>query len=117
MKYLILIHNSEEAWAALSPAELEREMGAYVAYTQELVKAGKLSAGQQLQPTAAAKSIRVRDGKTHVIDGPYVDIKEQLGGFYLIEAEGDAEALAWGAKCPGARHGGVEVRPCVHHDG
>jgi hypothetical protein len=117
MKYMILIHGSEEAWAALTPAEMEREMGAYFAYSQELAQAGKMVAGEELHPVATAKSLRVRDGKTHVIDGPYVDVKEQFGGFYLIDVANEAEALEWAAKCPGARHGGVEVRPCVNHGG
>ncbi len=114
MKAMILIYNDEKAWAALPPAELEREIGAYIAYTQALMAAGKFVAGSELQPTATAKSVRVAAAPT-VTDGPYVDTKEQLGGYFLIEVASMAEAVEWAAKCPGARHGGVEVRPLVEH--
>lgn len=111
--YMILIHSSDAAWAALSPAELQREMGAYFAYTQALRDAGVYVRGDQLTPATTAKSVRVRDGKTGVVDGPYADTKEQLGGYYLITVASEAEAVGWGAKCPGAKHGTVEVRACV----
>jgi hypothetical protein len=113
MKYMILIYTSEAEWAALTPAEMEKAMGAYFGYTEALSKAGKLVTGQELQPVATAKSITVRSDAAHVVDGPYVDTKEQFGGFYLIDVADEAEAIAWAKKCPGAAHGGVEVRPCV----
>lgn len=115
MKAMILIYNDERAWAALAPAEREREVGAYMAYTEALIAAGKFVGGSELQPTPTAKSVRVTAAGTSVTDGPYVDTKEQLGGYYLLEVASMAEALEWAAKCPGARHGGVEVRPLSEH--
>lgn len=114
--YMILIHSSDDAWAALSPAELQREMGAYFAYTQALRDAGKFVRGDQLMPAVTAKSVRVRDGKTGVVDGPYADTKEQFGGYYLISAASEAEAIDWAAKCPGAKYGTVEVRACIDNN-
>jgi hypothetical protein len=111
--YMILIFSSDEAWAALTPAEMQREMGAYFAYTQALRDAGKYVRGDQLMPAHTAKSVRVREGKAGVVDGPYADTKEQFGGYYLISVADEAEALEWAAKCPGAKHGTVEVRACV----
>lgn len=115
MRYLIMIYGDEQAWAKLSPDEMTQEMGAYFAYTQALQAAGVFVAGEELQPVATAKSIRVRTGAQHVVDGPYVDIKEQFGGFYLIDVASEADAIHWAGQCPGARHGGVEVRPVVEH--
>lgn len=113
MQFAILIYGAESAWEALTPEVRDAEMAAYFAYSQELVAAGAMRGGEELQPVASARSVRVRDGKAHVLDGPYVDTKEQFGGFFLIDAPSLDEAVAWAAKCPGARHGGVEVRPIV----
>lgn len=115
MKAMILIYTSEAAWAALAPAEMEREMGAYMAYTQALIAAGTFVDGSELAPTPTARSVKVTDGGAVVTDGPYVDTKEQLGGYYILEVASMDEAIAWAAKCPGARHGGVEVRPLNEH--
>ncbi len=113
MKYMILIYGSEAAWMAQSPAEMERAMGAYMAYSGALGSSGKMVIGEELSPVHTAKSVTVRDGEVRVMDGPYVDTKEQLGGFYLIDADSEEDAIAWASRCPGAAHGGVEVRPCV----
>ena len=113
MQYMLLIYGAEDRWAKLTPAQASETMGAFRAYTDELRKSGKLVAGSQLQPEASAKSVSLLNGQRRVSDGPYVDIKEALGGYYLIEAENDAEALQWAEKCPGARFGGIEVRPLV----
>ena len=110
MKAMLLIYGSEAAWAALSLQDMEREMGAYMAYSEALIAAGKFVAGAELQPIATAKSVSVGSGVA-VADGPYVDTKEQLGGYYLIDVASMDEALEWAAKCPGARYGGIEVRP------
>ena len=115
MKAMILIYNSEAAWAALAPAEMEREMGAYMAYTQALIAAGAFVDGSELALTPTARSVKVTDGGAVVTDGPYVDTKEQLGGYYILEVASMDEAIAWAAQCPGARHGGVEVRPRNEH--
>lgn len=113
MKAVILIYGSDATWAAMTPAEMEREMGAYGAYTEALIAAGKFVDGSELQPASTAKSVRVTAAGASVSDGPYADTKEQLGGYYLINVVSMDEAVEWAAKCPGARHGGVEVRPIV----
>jgi hypothetical protein len=88
-------------------------MSGYGAYTNELRAAGAYVAGDALQPTATAKSVRLRDGERQTTDGPFAETKETLGGYYLVEAASDAEALDWAAKIPSARYGTVEVRPVV----
>lgn len=113
MKYMILIYNSEEAWMSQSPADMEKGMAAYRAYAGALAGAGKMVDGSELAPVKTARTIRVRDGAASIVDGPYADIKEQLGGYFLIDVADEAEAIDWAKKCPGAAHGAVEVRPCV----
>lgn len=113
MQYILLIYGEEGKWANLTPDQLSQEMGAYMAYTQDLVKAGVLVAGDELQPVSTAKTISVDGTKQKVVDGPFAETKETLGGYYLIKAESQEDALAWAAKCPGARHGRIEVRPVV----
>lgn len=113
MQYMLLIYGEESMWANLPPEKVSEEMGAYFAYTEELAKAGKLKAGDELQPVASAKTVSLLGGKHSVVDGPFAETKETLGGYYLIEAESTDEALTWAAKCPGARYGRVEVRPIV----
>jgi hypothetical protein len=114
MQYILLIYGEESLWAKLTPEQLSAEMGAYMAYTQDLAKAGVLVAGDELQPVATAKTISVESGgKQKVVDGPFAETKETLGGYYLIKAETQEDALAWAAKCPGAKYGRIEVRPVV----
>jgi hypothetical protein len=113
MQYLLLIYGDESNWARLTPEQISQEMAAYFAYTDALKKSGKLRGGDELHPVATAKSVTVRNGKQGVVDGPYVDTKEALGGYYLVEVENEAEAIEWAAKCPGAKYGGIEVRPVV----
>ena len=86
-------------------------MGAYHAYTEALNKAGLLAASNRLRPISTATTVRVANGKTQVLNGPYPDTKEQLGGFYLIDVPDLDAAISWAARCPGASHGIVEVRP------
>ena len=113
MRYLILIYGDEKAWSDISPERAGEIMGAYNAYTQKLKAAGVHVAGDELQPIATAKSVR-GEGGAKVVDGPYVDTKEQLGGYYLIEAPNDGEALKWARQCPSTMHGGgMELRPIV----
>ena len=95
----------------MSKAEQEQGMAAYVAYGQALKAAGAYVGADRLQDSHTASTVRVKDGKTKVLNGPYVESKEQLGGYYTIEAKDLDAALAWAAKCPGAHHGVVEVRP------
>lgn len=113
MQYMLLIYGEESMWAKLTPDQLSQEMGAYMAYTQDLAKAGVLVAGDELQPVSTAKTLSIADGKQKVVDGPFAETKEALGGYYLIKAETIEDALAWAAKCPGARYGRIEVRPVV----
>jgi hypothetical protein len=113
MQYMLLIYGDEAIWGSLPAEKVSEEMGAYFAYTEELAKAGKLKAGDELQPVATAKTLSLMGGNHRVVDGPFADTKEALGGYYLIEADSMDEALAWAAKCPGARYGRVEVRPIV----
>lgn len=111
MQYLLMLYSDESGWDALSEKEQEEGVAAYVAYTQALAQAGALVGGNRLRPAQTATRVRVDEGKTQVLDGPYADSKEQLGGYYLIEAADLDAAIAWAARCPGAHHGTVEVRP------
>ena len=112
-QYMLLIYGDESVWANMTPDQLSQEMGAYIAYTQDLQKAGVYIAGHELQPVETAKTVSIAGGKQKVVDGPFAETKEALGGYYFINAESPEEALAWAAKCPGARHGHIEVRPVV----
>jgi hypothetical protein len=111
MQYLLLIYSQENGWSKMTPAEQEQGIAAYMAYSEALGKAGVLKGSHRLQASAAATTVHVADGKTQVVDGPYADTKEQLGGYYLIDVPDLDAALAWAARCPGAAHGIVEVRP------
>jgi len=113
MRYLCLIYENEKAWETLPPAESEAVMGEYFAFTADIQKNGKFVAGEALQPTGTATTVRVRNGKISTTDGPYAETKEQLGGFYLIEAKDLNEAIQIASRIPSARYGGVEVRPVV----
>jgi len=111
MDYLLLLYSNEEGWTSMTPEQQQQGYAAYMAYNEALNKAGVYKASQRLQPVATATTVRVTDGKTQVLDGPYIESKEQLGGFFLIQAPDLDSALAWAARCPGASHGTVEVRP------
>ena len=113
MQYLLLIHDDEQLFADMSEDERNSLFGEYMAFSNELVEAGAFVGGNQLHPTAAATTVRVRDGERLVTDGPYAETKEALGGYYLIEADSVDEALDWAAKVPSARLGSIEVRPVV----
>ena len=111
MQYLLMLYVNESGWTKLSKAEQEQGVVAYAAYTEALAKAGVLKGANRLQPTSSATTVRTSNGKTQVLDGPYVDSKEQLGGYYLIDAPDLDAALTWAARCPAVGHGVVEVRP------
>jgi hypothetical protein len=113
MKYLCLIYENEKNWETLPPAESEGIMNEYFAFTADIQRNGKLVAGEALQPTQTATTVRVRNGKVSTTDGPFVETKEQLGGFYLIEAKDLNDAIQVAAKIPSARFGAIEVRPVV----
>jgi hypothetical protein len=115
MEYLLLIYGNEKAWASAAPADTERMYAAYGAYTQALAEAGVMRGGNELKPTSAATTVRLAGGKPQVLDGPYAETKEQLGGYYLIDVPDLDAAIAWAARCPGAQHGVMEVRPVVQH--
>ena len=111
MQYLLMLYSEEGGWSRMSPAEQEQGVAAYGAYTQALKTAGALVGANRLQGTTTATTVRVANGKTQVLDGPYADSKEQLAGYYLIDVADLDAALAWAARCPGASHGTIEVRP------
>lgn len=111
MKYLCLLFSEEAAWSRMSPAEQEAGVAQYMAYSEDLKKSGHYVAGQRLQPVSSATVVRVRDGKLSTTDGPYAETKEQLGGYYMIEAKDLNEAIQVASRCPGAHHGSIEVRP------
>ncbi|MEO7431305.1 MAG: YciI family protein [Dokdonella sp.] len=111
MQYLLMLYSDESGWDAMSEVERGHGIAAYTAYTEALQKAGALAGSNRLQPSASATTVRLKDGKPNVLDGPYAESKEQLGGYYLIEAADLDAALAWAARCPGAGHGTIEVRP------
>ena len=113
MKYLCLIYGDEKLWEAMSKAEADAEMAEYFEFTDGIRAAGQYVAGEALQPVATATTVRVRDGKVTTTDGPFAETKEQLGGFYLIEARDLNEAIQVAAKIPSVRIGSVEVRPIV----
>jgi hypothetical protein len=113
MKYLCLIYENEKNWESLPPAESEAIMNEYFAFTNDIQASGKLLGGEALQPTATATTVKVRNGKVSTTDGPFVETKEQLGGFYLIDAKDLNEAIQIAARIPSARFGGVEVRPIM----
>ncbi|MGA2550322.1 MAG: YciI family protein [Burkholderiaceae bacterium] len=111
MQYLLLIYSDEAGWEKMPAAESEKWHAAYGAYTESMQKAGVLQGGERLKPTTMATTVRVRGSKNEVLNGPYAETREQLGGFYMIEVPDLDAALSWAARCPGASHGTVEVRP------
>ena len=113
MRYLCLIYENEKAWETLPQAESEAIMGEYFAFTEGIRSNGKLVSGEALQPTQTATTVKVRNGKVSTTDGPFAETKEQLGGFYLIEAQDLNDALQVASRIPSARHGAIEVRPVV----
>ena len=117
MKYLCLIYDREREWDAMSQAEADAYMAECVAAGEEIEAGGHLVASEALHPVAAAATVRVRDGRMSITDGPFAETKEQLGGFYLIEARDRDEAVRLAAKIPAARTGSIEVRPVVDFGG
>lgn len=113
MQYLLLIYENEQIGAKMSKAEGEKFMEEYFAFTNDIKEKKKYISGEALQPIATATTVRVRDGKTVTTDGPFAETREQLGGFYMIEARDLDEARSIAARIPSARHGCIEVRPVV----
>src|SRR5262245_25589126 len=111
MKYLCLIYQDESVALKLSKPEAETIHGEYVAFIDEINQSGRLIGHNGLQPTRTATTVRVRNGKVMTTDGPFAETKEQLGGYFLVEAKDSNEAIQIAAKIPSARFGSIEVRP------
>jgi len=111
MQYILMLYVNEAGWRNLTKAEQEKGVAAYMAYSEALTKAGVFKGTNRLQPSSVATTVRIVDGKSQVLDGPYADSKEQLGGYYVIEVADLDAALSWAARCPASSHGVVEVRP------
>jgi hypothetical protein len=111
MQYLLLIYQNEAEYDARPQAEVQKTMADYGTFTQGIVQSGHFKGGERLRPVSTATTVRIRNGKTVTTDGPFAETREQLGGYYMIEAKNLDEATAVAAKMPGARTGSVEVRP------
>jgi hypothetical protein len=114
MRYILLIHVDEKLGSAMSPAEQEAQMAAYLAFGERFKD--KILGGDALREVATATTVRVRDGKTLTTDGPFAETKEQLGGFYIVNAENLDEAVEIAAQIPAAARGSIEVRPIEEFD-
>lgn len=111
MRYMLLIYINEGDYQAASKEAAAQMTAAYFAYTDAMKEAGVWLDGGRLRPTSTATRVRFQEGQKKVLDGPYADTKEQLGGYYMIEAADMDAALSWAARCPGAQRGTIEVRP------
>jgi hypothetical protein len=111
MQYMVLIYSDERASESATREQVTEIVGAYMAYSQALRDAKVLIASNRLKPTSAATTVRITDGQTKVLDGPFAETKEQLGGYYVIDVADLDAALSWAARCPGTRYGAIEVRP------
>jgi hypothetical protein len=116
VQYMCLIYGDEQARLGMSETDRNQMIGDYGVFTESIRQSGNMLAGDALEPTTTATTVRVRNGETLVTDGPFAETKEQLGGYYLIEAKDADEALAIAARIPGARHGAIEVRPVMVFD-
>jgi len=116
MQYLLMIYRSEAELGKMDAAARKEMSAEYGAFTQSIIQSGHFKAGDGLQPTSTATTVRVRDGKTLATDGPFAETREQLGGYYLVEARDLDTALAIAARIPGARTGSIEVRPVMIYD-
>jgi hypothetical protein len=115
MKYLLLIYGNEAHWGTLKEAEQMKIYQEYMAFTEDIKKTGQYVGGNELKPVETATTVRVRNGKRAVTDGPFAETKEQLGGYYLVEAKDLDEALSLAARIPSVRWGSIEVRPINPH--
>jgi hypothetical protein len=113
MKYMLLIYDDEKVWSNFTEAERRKLFGEYMQFGEQIRSSGHYLASAPLQPTATARSVRVREGKRLVTDGPFAETREQLGGYYLIEAKNLDEAIGIAARIPSARLGTIEVRPVL----
>jgi hypothetical protein len=116
MQYLLMIYRNEAELGKMGAAERKQMTADYGAFTQSIVQSGHFKAGDGLQPTTTATTVRVREGKTLTTDGPFAETREQLGGYYLIDAKDLDTALGIAARIPGAKTGSIEVRPVMIYD-
>jgi len=116
VRYLCLIYDDESKWTQMQKAEADAMMGEYFAFTEGVKKSGHYIGGEALQPTPAATTVRVRNGKVSSTDGPFAETKEQLGGYYLINARDLNDAIQVASKIPSAKFGSIEVRPIMEFD-
>jgi len=117
MQYMLLIYDDEQAWAGMDEGQRGQIFQAYGAYTEDMRQKGVFVAGDALQPTSTATTVRDRNGDRLVTDGPFAETKEQLGGYYLIEVDSLDDALDWAARIPSAKVGSIEVRPVMDTSG
>ncbi len=113
MQYMLLIYQNEAAMQQARERDINEMMGAYGAYTKAMIDAGVFVKGDRLDRSANGTTVRAEGGKTKVLNGPYAETKEQLGGYYIIEAKDLDAALSWAARCPGTQYGVMEVRPIL----
>jgi hypothetical protein len=111
MQYMLMIYGDEKAMQTATREDMGAMMGAYAAYTKALQDAKVMLAGNPLRPSSTATTVRLAGGKSKVINGPYAETKEQLGGYYILDVPDLDAALSWAARCPGANYGIIEVRP------
>jgi hypothetical protein len=111
MQYLLMIYQNEVEYAKNDAATSQKMMDEYQTFTQSIIQSGQFKAGDRLQPTTTATTVRVRDGKTLTTDGPFAETREQLGGYYMVDAKDLDSAIAIAARIPSARIGSIEVRP------
>jgi hypothetical protein len=116
MRHLLTIYFDESAAAGAPPEQVKEVAGAYQAVTEEMTAAGVLVAGDGIQPTSTARTVRVQNGEPSVADGPFAKTSEQLGGFYVVDVDDTKAAEEWAAKIPGAQWGSVEVRPVIDYE-
>jgi hypothetical protein len=113
MQYLLLIYHNEAEAGSATPAARQQMLADYGAFTQSIIQSGNFKAGDALKPTSTATTIRVRDGKTLTTDGPFAETREQLGGYYLIEAKDLDQAITIAERIPSAKFGSIEIRPIM----
>src|ERR1700760_155162 len=113
MQYLLMIYRSEAELFKMTDADRQKMSADYGTYTQSIIQSGHFKAGDGLQPSTTATTVRVRDGKVMTTDGPFAETREQLGGYYLVDAKDLDAAIAIAARIPGARSGSIEVRPIM----
>jgi len=116
MHYALLIYSNEKDWEGSTQNDRDSMLREYMEFSKSIAQSGHYRAGNELSPTSNATTVRVRDKKRLVTDGPFAETKEQLGGFYLIEAQDLDDAIAIAARVPSARMGSIEVRPIIPHD-